>query len=701
MPLSQTHTSLFRLGGGLNLVDPQIGLKPGVALTLDNVDVQIGGGYRRADGYERFDGHVATPSAARYYRLSFFSGGNTPIVEDDVIELTATIGGATVATLKVMYEPDFDGAWADGDAEGGINAYLQSGTLTTGASSLYIKIGAVTDNGQLTAIDLDSTSDTNYKPSKKNVMDEVRALIGAVPGSGSILGVVRIDDTVYAIRNNAGGTAAVIHKATTSGWQAITLYYTVDFTVGSLNVDEGDTLTQGGVTATIKRVMKKTGEFSLTTAAGTLVITAPAGGNFAAGAATTTGGGTLTLSGAEAAITLAPDGDYEFIIYNFSGDPAKRRIYGVDGVNYAFELSATGDIYAPIYVAGMPAGLDKPNHIAAHKNYLFLSFGASVQHSSPLSPYTWSVVLGSSELAMGDTVTQLYSIRGDVLAICAKNSMAMLYGSGTSSWSVKKFSDGLGVSSKTMSETQGRVVYFDEHRGVFALDVSDTFGDFDANALSRNIEPFINIEDRSPVFAITSKDTSQYRVYFDDKRAIIGTIFGGQVVGWSTHTLYDQFTCGWVSENSDGTEAEYVGSDNGYVYQLERGPSHDGQKIQSVMGLVFSYFGSPSIKKRFRKMTFEMQASQSITLDVACELDYGGGTSESLTTTTKPTGGLWGSAQWNQFYWGSPVAATPFVNIGGVGLNMRPVIAHNDEVDESFTVEAVNIHYSNWGLNRG
>ncbi|MCP3674993.1 MAG: hypothetical protein GY829_11065, partial [Gammaproteobacteria bacterium] len=48
-----------------------------------------------------------------------------------------------------------------------------------------------------------------------------RAAISEVPGSGSILGVCVFDNTVYAFRNNAGGTAAVMYKATVSGWTVV------------------------------------------------------------------------------------------------------------------------------------------------------------------------------------------------------------------------------------------------------------------------------------------------------------------------------------------------------------------------------------------------------------------------------------------------------------------------------------------------
>ncbi len=50
-----------------------------------------------------------------------------------------------------------------------------------------------------------------------------RGDILAVPGSGGILGVAVYDGDVYAFRDNAGGTAVDLYKATASGWSQVTL----------------------------------------------------------------------------------------------------------------------------------------------------------------------------------------------------------------------------------------------------------------------------------------------------------------------------------------------------------------------------------------------------------------------------------------------------------------------------------------------
>ena len=121
---------------------------------------------------------------------------------------------------------------------------------------------------------------------KNLAADSYRTDIGAIPGSGIVRGLVMINDIWYGFRDNAGGTAGAIYKSTNIGWTLIPLLNEVKFTGGGTATPaDGAVLTQGAVTATVRRVVLRSGAWS-GTAAGNFVIDAPSGGNFAAGAAT-------------------------------------------------------------------------------------------------------------------------------------------------------------------------------------------------------------------------------------------------------------------------------------------------------------------------------------------------------------------------------------------------------------------------------
>ncbi|MBK8810750.1 MAG: hypothetical protein IPN69_08480 [Acidobacteria bacterium] len=263
--------------------------------------------------------------------------------------------------------------------------------------------------------------------------DDRRADILPPPGSGPIRGVWLYRDVVYAFRDNADGTACNLWKKSASGWVQVPFLYEVTFSAGGgATPADGATLTQGGVTATIRRVVRRTGAWG-GTAAGTFVISAPSGGNFAAGAATATGGVTITLAGIQTAITRPPGGRYEFVNHNFTGSTDTLRVYGCDGVGTAFEFDGT-------YIAPIHTGMatDTPSHVAAHKGHLFLSFRGSLQHSSIGFPLEWSPVTGANELGIGDDITDLLPQPGDAgggaMSIFSVNSTHVLYGSSAADW---------------------------------------------------------------------------------------------------------------------------------------------------------------------------------------------------------------------------------------------------------------------------
>lgn len=688
--LSQTVSQLFRLAGGLNLVDPHITLAPGVGTFLKNIECRINGGYRRVDGYERFDGQPK-PSAATYTVLNFHAGGNRPIVVGDVV-----VGATSGATGVCIAEPVLSsGSWTTSDGVGSFPIRATAGTFVNGEG---VQVGGVTlcttDNPN--GVNAQSIGDSYYKTALRSVQGTRRALIAPPPGTGKVLGVFNYGDTVYCFRNAIGGATAKMWRSTVAGWVEIAMIHFTAFTAGAISIAEGQVLTKGANTATIRKVIITSGTIAAGTAAGFIWHTAPVPGNFVAGAATTSGGGTLNLSGANTQYSLLPTGSYEFLIYNFGGATASRRVYGVDGVNKGFEFDPTTNALVAI-TTGMT--VDTPQHVAAHKNFLFFTFKHSVQWSGAGSPFVWSPVLGAAEIAMGDDITGVLPLRGQALAVFCSNSLGILYGSGPTTWDLKKFAVGMGSSARCVLELQGECLYFD-NRGLFFLQAATDFGDFAPNAVSKNIKPLVDPSARLPMTGLVSKDKSHYRLFFNDKLAIVGTFYGGRIIGWSTMTLPDQFVCTWTGESSTGDEVMYAGTDDGYVMQLDIGTSFDGDAIESIIRLPFSYYKQPDRKKRFRRLQLEMQTQFALALTVAVEYDYGAVSGATHSASAPNSGGYWDDAIWNEFFWDAAVLSAPSLNIDGVGKNISMLMRHSDDIDPSYTLEAVQIAYSVWGQQR-
>jgi hypothetical protein len=235
MPAPQVNYDLVYLKGGLDLITPTLALPAGVARDAYNFEASITGGYTRIAGYERYDGRQS-PSSALYFALTVTLTG-TITVGDSIVGGTSGESGTVIAVNgSDIYYTQATGAFLIGEAvevasvsKGTIASLSATGTLTASQEAQYLGLAA-------------------------NVY---RALITVVPGSGPIRGVLELGGTVYAWRNNVGGTAMAIYGSSAAGWVIVPLGFEMSFSTGTAEIFDGDVVAgaTSGRTATVTRVV--------------------------------------------------------------------------------------------------------------------------------------------------------------------------------------------------------------------------------------------------------------------------------------------------------------------------------------------------------------------------------------------------------------------------------------------------------------
>lgn len=666
--------------GGLDLVTPSLRLQPGALRDCVNFEVALFGGYSRIEGYERTDGQAA-PSAAVYTLIQ-------------VASFTAVPAAGQVVTQ------------ATSDATGTIIAVVSAGTpylAVTAVTGIFDNSHALTTPGPVT---VGTATATTVAPDARTkaiytaaAADVYRALIAKVPGSGAVRGVVAMAfsgvDNLYAFRDNVGGTAIGLYKASAAGWVLVPFYNLVGFTTGNVSEpDDGETLTQGGVTATINRVMWQSGAWA-GTAVGQFVVTNPAGGNFAAGAATTTSGATVTLTGAQTAITLLPGGRFEFDKGNFSGQLVTRRIYGCDGVNPSFEFD--GVTLAPIRTGLSP---DAPSHIRIHKNSLWLSQAASLLGSAAGFPFKWTATDGAIEIATGDTVTNMITLPGDqtsaAMAVLLRSNNAVLYGTDPTTFNFVTFNNGVGgvpYSVQNLFDT-----FFLDDLGVVTFKTSLNYGNFTGSTLTQNILPFITRERGNLLASAVNRSKSQYRLFFSDGYALFATILNQQYLGAGLVLTPAVFNCTDTTNLITESEATYAGGTDGYVYQLDKGTSFDGAQISAYFITAWDSVRSPRILKRFRAASIEVQGDSYAEIQFSWQLGYLNdqipqlpAVPEVLNLGSVPH---WDSFVWDSFVWDGNGLTPSDVGMTGTAENVRVTIASSTNYMAAYTINSTIFHYS-------
>lgn len=218
------QTQNVNFAGGLDLTTPVNALKPGNALEAMNYEPGLNGGYRRIDGFERFDGKPA-PSAATYLYLEGAFPGAVA-VGNAVVGSTSGAGGIVVHITP-----------------GGLAVSKVSGQFVAGEQ---IRVGA-NPVGQL-----------SYAPSPRGIPDAYndavalaaaadlyRLAIQAVPGEGPIRGVWMHKGVVYAFRDNVGKTECCMYATSNNGysfgagWGKVALGFEIDLTAPNSPVYTG------------------------------------------------------------------------------------------------------------------------------------------------------------------------------------------------------------------------------------------------------------------------------------------------------------------------------------------------------------------------------------------------------------------------------------------------------------------------------
>lgn len=658
------------LKGGFDITTPTLLTAPGVAKDALNFEVSVTGGYSRIQGYERVDGQPA-PSAAITQQLGVATFLVVPVAGITVngetsgaTGVASFVGGDYVAVTKVV-----------GGFQAGEN--LRDGVTVLG---VLTATGGTQGSRQDAIIDAASA-------------DIYRADILAVPGAGPVRGVFYYDDTLFAFRDNGGGTDCLLYMATSGGWVNVPYFHEVPFDTGAGTISDGDVVTQGANTATIKRVVVSSGDLLAGTAAGYLVVEAPAPGAFAAGAATTPAG-TLTMTGASAQITRETGGRYETVVDNFGGQLATRRVYGADGVGLAFEFD--GEVLVPLR---SPVAPDTPKHVAVFKNHLFLSFAGSVVHSGLGKPYDFTAINGAFEIAVGDNITGLTVTRGEqqggAMVIYGRNSTTLLYGTSAADWQKVAYGEGSGCirySAQYLTEP-----YVLDDRGVLTLKTSLNYGNFDQATLTANIQPFI-VDKRTRVAAsLVNRSKSQFRMLFDDGSGLYLTILNGKYLGAMPVRYNHPAFVANNAETSAGDEVSYFGGTDGYVYQLESGNSFDGEALVANFTLAYYASKSPRVLKQYRHATLEITGQGYAEIDFGYSLGYGSDTypqagQESFSSTFVAS--LWDAMIWDAFTWDGRTLIPTEAELRGSAENIALAISCGSNFVAPFTINSIILHFS-------
>ena len=680
VPAVRTQEEYTQFSGGLDQISPAITIPSGSAIAMRNYESGTATGYARIDGIERYNGEPS-PSAGTYSYCNVSAVGTTAVGNT----ITGATSGATgvvivVSTLLVVITKVTGTFTASED-------FTVGGVVQGAMTSLPLVRGY--------SAALDDANAMNL------AADNYRADIAAPTGSGAVRGLGMLRGILYCFIDNVGATAGLIYKATATGWEAITLYKTIDFTTGNASIAEGVTVTQltSGATGVVKRHVLESGSYTSGTAAGRLILTSVTGTFDATNALQTSGVTRATASSLLTQITITAGGRYETLWNNFTGSTDTIRMYGCDGVNPAFEFD--GDVYVPIST-GMTT--DTPLHIVVWKKMLFLTFRGSLQNSGIGLPYQWTAITGAAEIGMGDDITGLLVQPGDVLAITTRNSTFQLEGTSSANFFLGSLSPEVGAIPYSTQNLAGS--YWFDDRGVMHISRVQEYGNFDNSTVSRKVQPLIDAMRQVLIASTVYKSRNQVRFYGTDGTGVVMTIISG-ARGFEHHFtsfLYPvNVSCAISGEDANGKDVIFLGATNGMVYQADKGSSFDGEDIEAFVRLPFNNSKSPGTIKQYRKAILEMIAEGYAEIRMHPDFSYGDAEVAQHLISSLPiqgAGGFYDVSLYESAYYDSKITSSPEIKIDGSGTNAGIVVYSKSDIDLGHTLHGITIHYTPRRLRR-
>lgn len=651
----QTYPVEFRGGLITNLSPLQQGTNsPGSARILRNFEPSVEGGYRRIEGFDKYDSNIIPPYGAPVVHGASQSGTtliigaiHTTPVAGDTLEIAGVSGTYTIASGGVSYDATNNRATL---------------TLSTSLASSPANAAVVT-----------------FKTTTSNYLT---------------IGVASWEDSAIVCKN------ADIFKSGGSGFTKINVpdYGTPLVNAGS---QTGSSLAIDGLTSAPQAgdVFKVAGIDKVYTVL--------------ANATVSSGGATLSIN---PALASSPDDDAvitflstsreganktRFAKYNFNGT---EKIALVDGLNEP----ALYDNTTFTVLLDAPTDVIGATFVAEVKNHLFFAKGSTVTFTAPYTDTDFSVANGGGNINVGGTVTALAVFRQQLI-IFTETSIHQLTGNTIADFNLQPITTDIGcIDSDTVQEIGGDVMFLGPD-GLRLVSGTDRIGDFGLAVVSKTIQNTMTgfISANTSFTSCVIREKSQYRILGfnnnitqENAQGILATQFapqGGDNMAWAeTRGIRANVADSNYNQN---TEVVLFSNNDGYLYQMESGNSFDGANIKTTFATPHMPISDPRKRKTFYKLFLYTDPQGSVAFNVSLKLDF-----DSLGTiqpeplsilNTQGVVGFFGSGTFGSTKFGTKLLKLFEAQVVGSGFTVSFQF-ESDNQNPPYSIDALTVEY---GLN--
>ena len=632
---------------------------PGSARILRNYEPSIDGGYKRIQGYAKFDSNIMAPYGNPVVHGGSQSGTTlimgaihtTPAVGD-----TLTIAGVS-GTYTISGISDFDATnnRATITLTGALNSSPANGALVT-----FVTV--TTEN---------YANGITYFNNKAVVA--LNADIVETAGSG------------YTKINKPNYGSPLIDGASQTGT--------------TLVADAFDTFPQAGDVFTISGVDKT---YTVTTTVSAYSDASSKEVNIAINP-------TLASSPADNATITFISSDREgaintrFDIIDFTGT---KTLVLVDGVNAPALYNGT----TFTVLDSAPSDVIGATVVATHKNHIFYAKGRVLSFGSPLTTTDFQSGNGAGSIGLDNSIVAIKSFR-DQLIVFTDSSIFRLNGDALATFNLQPITRDIGcIQTDSVQEIGGDVVFMAPD-GLRLLSATERIGDFGLAPITKKIQGTFNdfVKLHTDFFSLVIRNKSQYRLLgWNDSftrpnaQGILFTQFASpgeaSVIDFAETRGIQATAC--ASVYSGTTEFVLFAGKEGFLHRMENDTSSfDGNNIATTFATPFYPINDPRIRKTIYKAQFYLDPEGRVNFDLNLKFDFdesGAVVMPAVTFTNASSNAsqFYGIGAFGTATYGAKLQKVFSAQTTGSGNTISAQFEADNNTDVPYALDALTLEYA-------
>ena len=556
---------------------------PGSARILRNYEPSIDGGYKRIQGYEKFDSNIIAPygnpvvngASQSSTSLALRAIHTTPAV-GDTLTIAGVSGTYTIASGGVSYNATRDE----------VTLTLTSSLASSPANGAVVTFATVTTENYANGM--------TYFNGKAVVA--MNADIVETSGSG------------YTKINKPNYGTPLVDGASQTGT--------------TLVADAFDTFPQAGDVFTIAgidkvyRVETTVSSYSHSGTKEVNITIDPALASSPADNAAIT----FISSDREGAVNTRFDevdftGTTTLVIVDETNAPA---LY--NGTTFTVLDSAPSDVIGAKVVA-------------THKNHIFYGKGRVLSFGAPLTTTDFESGNGAGSIGLDADIVAIKSFR-DQLIVFTTSSIFRLNGDALATFNLQPITRDIGCTQTDSVQEIGGDVVFMAPDGLRLLSATERIGDFGLAPITKKIQGTFNefVKLHTDFFSLVIRNKSQYRLFgWNDNftrpnaQGILFTQFASpgeeSVIDFAETRGIQVTAC--ASVYSGTTEFVIFSGKEGFLHRMENDTSSfDGNNIATTFATPFYPINDPRLRKTIYKAQFYLDPEGRVNFDLNLKFDF-------------------------------------------------------------------------------